>query len=375
MADIRTRRLRLVSAVTLVVLLAAGGWWLYAERHVVRCDDAYVSGNVVPVQALVPGSITAVAADDSMAVAAGQVLVTQDHSLLDADLDEIGAALGEALRTIRSRFAEAEEATHEIAARRVRKARLEADLARYRAAQSGGAVAEQKVTDTRADLDIVSQQIAAAEARLRKVRTLIDGVRAEDNPAVKKLAARYIASHVRRQRADVQAPVAGFVANRRVQAGQQVTAGQVLLSLVPLDALWVTANIKETAMADVRPGLPVAVHAHLYGGDFDYHGEVVGILPAAGSTFSLFPPDNTTGNYIHIVERVPVRIALDADELRAHPLRPGLSLDVTIDTAAPPRHAPGAVAVDTQADSYRTTIYARETAAAEAALAAVMAAN
>ena len=151
------------------------------------------------------------------------------------------------------------------------------------------------------------------------------------NPLVAQQKANVIANYIQLNRTTIVAPANGFIANRSVQAGQQVTAGQLLMNIIPLNDLWVVANIKENRMAHIRTGQPVNVTAHIYGNDITYHGEVIGIEAAGGSTFSMFPPDTTTGNYIHIVERVPVRISLRADELRKYPLRPGMSVDVDID--------------------------------------------
>jgi membrane fusion protein (multidrug efflux system) len=367
MTDPRDARLSWVLAVFAVVTVVASACWYRNERHTVNCDDAYVAGNIVPVQALVAGVVVAVDVDDSMAVHVEQSLVSQEQTLLQEQLEQAAASLAEAVRVTRSHFAEVEEVRNGLAVTRALRSKLAADLARYSEAHAGGAASAQKVSDTEADLAVLDKKIAAAQARLHKVNALVEHRGVQDNPLVLERRAAYVTAFVQHARAHLLAPVDGIIANRRVQAGQQVNAGQVLMHIVPLHDLWVTANIKETEMGEVRVGQRVQIHADLAGRDVSYHGQVLGLQPAAGSSFSLFPPDNTTGNYIHIVERVPVRIALHEDELRDHPLRPGLSVTVSIDTedAGPARDQPSQV--QTAAASYRTAIFERELAAANAA--------
>jgi membrane fusion protein (multidrug efflux system) len=371
----RYRRLRVVYVLFLLtVFLAALYWYLFLNRTI-SSDDAYVSGNIIPVQALVPGIIVGIDVDNSMIVHAGQPLIEQEQNLSRERMDKAAAALADAVRQMRGHIAQAEQANREIAALQLQRLKLSDDLVRYKEAEAGGAVSNQRVADTQADIAILDKQIQVAKENYSKAKAPIVNTTARNNPLVLQRRADFIESYIQLHRSRLLAPVDGFVANRRAQAGQQVASGQLLLNIIPLTDLWVTANIKESDIAHVRPGQAVAVVNHAYGSATRYHGRVLGIEPAGGSTFSLFPPDNATGNYIHIVERVPVRIGLDADELTRNPLRPGMSVSVDIDTARddamPALHSD----VTVSSASYSTLIYRHEMDEANAAADAVINAN
>ncbi len=362
----RYRRLRYVVVLAIMLLLLAVVYeQLFLSAHV-RSDDAYVSGNIIPVQALVPGVVVRVDVDNSMQVHVGQPLLEQEHNLAYEHRERAAAALAEAVRQIRSQIAQVSQFAAQITALQAQHDKLEADLARYVEAQAGGAVSSQKVSDTRADLLVLEHQIREAQAHYEKAQALVARTDTHNNPLILQKRADFIESDIEYRRANVVAPVQGYVANRRAEAGQTVSAGQLLLNLIPLQDLWVTANIKETDMGHVRPGLSVQVVRHVYGEETIYHGKVLGIEPAGGSTFSLFPPDNATGNYIHIVERIPVRIGLQAAELAARPLRPGMSVSVDIDTHNYSDLPVLRSQVEARSASYSTSIYDQEMAMADA---------
>jgi membrane fusion protein (multidrug efflux system) len=360
---IRTRYHRLRYVWTMIALAGASGlsYWYLFMRPYVECDDAYVMGNIIPVQALVPGIVVNVNVDNSMYVEANQPLLNQEQHLVTEQLEKSAANLAEAVRRTRSQFSETQQMVAELATLESQKAKIASDLARYEQAEVDGAVASQKVSDAKADLDIIDQQIQAAEAKISKTKALISNTTVQNNPWVLKEKAEFITSYIQCQRTTVRSPVTGYIANRRVQPGQQVAPGQLLMNIVPLKDLWVTANIKETDVKAVSPGQDVTITAHTADQNWEYHGKVLGIEPAGGSTFSLFPPDNSTGNYIHIVERVPVRIDLNPAELSQHPLRPGMSVTVVIHhSSAKAQEDPLKSAVLAEADSYRTKVYEHE---------------
>ncbi|GBG13070.1 membrane fusion protein, multidrug efflux system [Novimethylophilus kurashikiensis] len=360
---VRTRYHRLRYAWALMAVAGVGSlsyWYLFLRPHVV-CDDAYVMGNIIPVQALVPGIVVKVNVDNSMYVEAGQPLLSQELHLMTEQLEKSAANLAEAVRKTRSQFSEVQQTEAELASLKAQRAKIADDLARYRQAEAEGAIAGQKVADAVADLAILDQQILAAEAKTGKSRALVANTTVQNNPWVLKEKAEYVASYIQCHRTTLRSPVSGYVANRRVQTGQNLTPGQLLMNVVPLKDLWVTANIKETDMKNVSPGQDALITAHIYDQEVTYHGKVLGIEPAGGSTFSLFPPDNSTGNYIHIVERVPVRISIDSKELTAHPLRPGMSVTVEIQHSENNRQPHLlASAVNTDTESNRTSVYERE---------------
>ncbi|MHB9018284.1 MAG: efflux RND transporter periplasmic adaptor subunit [Burkholderiales bacterium] len=359
-SKIRHRRLRWVFVLMAMMLVASISWWYFFLRAVVESNDAYVSGNVIAVQALVPGVVSSIAVDNSMSVHIGQRLLSEERNLAGAQLEKAGADLAEAVRQTKSLFAQTDGEIANIAALNTQKHKLQADLARYEIARDSGAVSAQLVADTQADIAVLDGRIAQAKAVLRKAQALVNGTRVIDNPLVRKARAAFVEAYIEYRRSDIFAPVDGYVADRQVEAGEQVKAGQRLMSIVPLDGVWITANLKETKLARVRTGQPVTIHAYIYGGKTTFHGTVIGIEPSGGSTFSLFPANNATGNYIHIVERVPVRISLSAKELNAYPLRLGTSVSIAIDVSNYIRLPALATQVRTAGASYSTSIYRQE---------------
>jgi len=368
----RYRRIHFILVLVILGLLAGVSYWQLFLGSNVDCDDAYVAGNIIPVHALVPGVVTDIYADNSMYVHANQVLVRQERHLAKQRMDKSASALAETIRFTRSQYAQVRQADAAIASLYAQRDKTEDNLSRYIKAESGGAASAQKVADTTADIAIINKDIEAAQANRQKFLALTGKSSVLDHPSVQKLKAEFIENYILYKRSDIVSPVAGYVANRRVQVGQSLASGQLLMNIIPLDGLWITANIKETDMHWVQAGQDVVVNAGMYGDSVTYHGKVLGIEPAGGSTFSLFPPENTTGNYIHIVERVPVRISLSQQELIKHPLRPGLSVRVKIigKTSAGADGLISQVTVDNP--SFSTTIFENEMKDALSAAQAIM---
>ncbi len=364
-SKIRHHRLRGLFALSFIVLVGLVSYWYLFMRIEVESDDAYVSGNIIPVQALVPGIVSEIGVDNSMQVKTGQWLLSEEKNLTGARMEKAAANLAEAVRSTKSFFAQAESEAAEVASLETQKERFANDLSRYEAAEPSGAVSIQQVSDTKEEINVLGGKIAKAQALLRKAKALVSGTTVSDNPHVLKARAEYIEAYIDCHRSSLFSPVDGYVADRQVQAGEQVKAGQKLLSIVPLDELWITANLKETRLSRVRIGEAVKITAHAYGSEFAYHGRVIGMDPSGGSTFSLFPPNNATGNYIHIVERVPVRISLSKNELKNHPLRPGMSVTVKIETGNYRSFPLLATEVEAKDASYRTPLYRQEMLAAE----------
>ena len=325
------RRLPFVLVLLLIIIVLIFSYWHLFMRATISTNNAYVNGNIIPVQALVSGIVINVTADNSMPVKTGQLLVEQEQNLINQQLENSKSALAQAVRQTRGQFADVDQIKGNIAMLQAQRNKLNVNLNRYKKLVATGAISQQELSDAQADINVLDQQIISNQASLKKVNALVTHTNINSNPLVAQQKANVIANYIQLNRTSVLAPANGFIANRSVQAGQQVTAGQLLMNIIPLSDLWVVANIKENRMAHIRTGQPVNVTAHIYGNDITYHGEVIGIEAAGGSTFSIFPPDSTTGNYIHSVERVPVRISLRADELRKYPLRPGMSVDVDID--------------------------------------------
>lgn len=371
----RHRRLRWVFALMVIGLAALAVWWYFYMREVVESDDAYVSGNVIAVQALVPGVVSRIGVDNSMLAHTGQWLLSEEQNLTRVRMEKAGADLAEAVRRTNSLFAQTDSEIANIAALKMQKHKLQDDLARYEIAQASGVVSAQLLSDTQADIAVLGSKIAQAHATLRKAQALVNGTQVIDNPLVRKAQASFIESYIEFRRSNVYAPVTGYIADRQVEAGEQVKAGQRLMSIVPLEGVWITANLKETKLARVRTGEPVTIRAYAYGSEMTFHGTVIGVEPSGGSTFSLFPANNATGNYIHIVERVPVRIGLSAAELKSYPLRVGTSVSIAIDVNNYRRLPALATQVRIAGNSYSTPIYRQEIEEARNAAQAIIVRN
>jgi membrane fusion protein (multidrug efflux system) len=366
-SKIRHHRLRAVIVLSILLFGGLVSYWFLFMRDTVESDDAYISGNIIPVQALVPGIVSSVSADNSMHVRTGQLLVSEDRNLTCTKMKREAASLAEAVRSTKSLFAETEGEVAEVDSLKAQKARLLNDLSSYKAAEPSGAVSSLQVSDTKYEISILDRKIEKAQALLRKANALVSGTTISDNPLVLKARAEYVESYIDCHRSSLFSPVNGYVAGRQVQTGEQVKVGQRLMSIVPLDELWVTANLKETKIARIRTGEQVEIRSQAYGRDAVFHGKVIGMDPSGGSTFSLFPPNNATGNYIHIVERVPVRISLSKSELQNHPLRPGMSVTVSIDTRNYSSLHFLATEINTHGRSYATDLYESEMKEAQSA--------
>lgn len=363
----------MLAVATLATILPAGGYWSQFARYRVETNDAYVTGNLVPLVAQSTGTVIEVAADDTEFTPPGRTLVRLNGAHARLALEAAEAQLGETVRTVANRFATVEELRARMDARRAALIRIEHDLARYREVSDSGAVPEQQIQNAEDQHRELAAQLRADAAALQAVEAQVRGADIGHNPSVLRAASTVRAAYLELQRCEVKAPVAGFIAKRSAQPGQRVTPGTPLLAIVPLQELWVDANVKEDRLGRVRPGQAVTMTAALYGKQVVYHGRVLGLGAGTGSIFGLLPPENASGNYIHIVERLPVRISLDAAELRAHPLRPGLSMEVSIDTrGGGPVLQP---LTTTPGGAWRTVVYKRELANADTLVHRIIAAN
>ena len=327
--------------------LAYLGYWYVELRHYETTDDAYVQGNLVQITPQVAGTVVAVNADDTDFVKVGAPLVMLDRADAEVALAQAQAALAQTVREVRSLYttnatgsANVNLREAEVVRARADLAKAQDDLARRQGLASSGAVsgeelnhAQSGVSNAKAALAATEASLVAAQQQLATCRALTDGATVETHPNVERAAAKVREEYLDFARTTLPSPVAGYVARRTVQVGQRVAPGAPLMSIVPLDQLWIDANFKEVQLRSMRIGQPVTLTADAYGKSIVYHGKVAGLGVGTGSAFALLPAQNATGNWIKVVQRVPVRIALDPAELAAHPLRVGLSTEVRVDIA------------------------------------------
>jgi membrane fusion protein, multidrug efflux system len=334
-ASSKRRKILLINALIIIIIGAlCVAYWLLVLSKREKTDDAYVNGNMVTISAQVTGTVVAVLADDTQPVKAGQVLVKLDPTDAETALSRAANALAQAVRQVRQQKATAGQYDSLIETRKLELARAESDLAKREPLLQEQAIPAEEVRHARESVEIARAAFAQAESQARSARALVDGTALESNPAVLQARDAYRDAWVAAQRNAVVAPVAGYVAERSVQLGQHIQAGQALMTVVPLNALWIDGNFKEAQLRNLRIGQKVEVRSDLYGGSYIHHGRVVGMSPGTGAAFSLLPPQNASGNWIKVVQRVPVRIEIDPDDLVKSPLRVGLSATVSVDTTS-----------------------------------------
>ncbi|MCL6262529.1 HlyD family efflux transporter periplasmic adaptor subunit [Craterilacuibacter sp. RT1T] len=330
----RRRALSLAVLLLLLLALAVALYWLLVLRFEESTDDAYVAAYVTQIDARVGGTVSAVYVHNTDSVRAGDLLVQLDASDARLALARAESALARAVRGAQGSQQQVSQLAAEIKGREAALVQARGDLARRRIAIEGQAVSHEA-------LQHAEQGVAAAEAALQASRAAWQAARSQvvggvvsDYPEVSAAADALREAWLNRERTAIRAPIQGQVAKRAVALGSQVAPGSPLLALVPLSTVWVDANLKETQLENLRIGQPVTLTADIYGSSVKYRGTVAGLSPGTGSVFSLLPPENANGDWIKIVQRLPVRITLDARQLAEHPLQVGLSMSVTVDTHA-----------------------------------------
>jgi membrane fusion protein (multidrug efflux system) len=370
------RRWLLLSIASGAFLLMGAAYTLYwanVLRYGQSTDDAYVNGNVVQITPQISGTVVSIGADDTQFVEAGQPLVRLDPADAKVMLDQSEAQLAKTVREVRNMFATSAQLRAAVEVRRSDLAMAQKDLARRERLGNSGAISNEELQHARDAMRSAEAALMAAQQQLAGNQARIDGTTLENHPDVRNASAAVRNAYLAYSRTVLPAPVSGFVARRAVQLGQRVGPGATLMSVVPLDQVWVDANFKEPQLASMRVGQPVTLTADLYGGSFRYHGKVAGFGAGTGSAFALLPAQNATGNWIKIVQRVPVRIALDAHEIAEHPLQIGLSMKVEVSV----RDGSGARLPELahNAPAYSTDVFHSVDEAADARVQEIIAAN
>ncbi|MEP6549084.1 MAG: HlyD family efflux transporter periplasmic adaptor subunit [Gammaproteobacteria bacterium] len=330
----RTKILLLIALIFIVLGTLWAAYWVLVLSKRERTDDAYVNGNKVVISAQVSGTVIAVLADDTQLVKAGQVLVRLDPIDAQTNLSRMASALAQAVRQVRQEKSTASEYDSVIDTRKLELARAQNDLAKREPLLAEHAIAPEEVRHARESVELARAALTQAVRQSTSSHALVDGTEVEDNPSVLQAKSAYRDAWIAAQRNAVVAPVTGYAAERSVQLGQHIQAGQALMTVIPLSSLWVDANFKEVQLRHLRIGQPAEVRSDLYGGSFIFHGHVKGMAAGTGAAFSLLPAQNASGNWIKVVQRVPVRIQIDDADLVKSPLRVGLSATVTVDTTS-----------------------------------------
>lgn len=341
------KRKQALIGLTAVFSLAAIAYGAYWATHGGResTDNAYVQGNVVQITPQISGTVLAVQAQDTDFVKVGQALIKLDPADAQVALDQAQAQLAQTVREVRTLYANNATLSATVSLRQAELsrtgaevARAQEDLARREPLVANGAVSGEELEHSRTALasarsaqNSAQAAVTAAQESLLSNRALTEGVPVEEHPNVQRAAARVREAFLATRRAELVAPVSGLVARRSVQVGQRIAPGAPLMAIVPLDQVWVDANFKEVQLRGMRIGQPATLSADIYGSKIIYHGKIAGLGAGTGAAFSLLPAQNATGNWIKVVQRVPVRIALDPTELAEHPLRIGLSMEVEVD--------------------------------------------
>jgi membrane fusion protein, multidrug efflux system len=371
------QRWRWLGAVLGVSLTAAGVYGLYwaqVLRYHQTTDDAYVGGNVVQITPQIYGTVVAIGADDTQFVKAGQPLVRLDQADAKVALDQAEAQLARTVRDVRNLFATTSQLEAAMQLRETDLAAAQSDLARRQRLGVSGAVSGEELQHALDAVKAAQAALSAARQQLAADRARVDGTTLQDHPQVRDAAAAVRSAYLTLARTELPAPVSGFVARRNVQLGQRVSPGSPLMAVVPLEQVWVDANFKEPQLARMRVGQPVTLTADLYGSHIVYHGTVAGFGAGTGGAFALLPAQNATGNWIKIVQRVPVRVALDPHEIAVHPLQIGLSMKADVEVrggtggARLPELASSAVA-------WSTDVFGSSNTLADARVQAIIAAN
>jgi membrane fusion protein (multidrug efflux system) len=370
-----TKRRILLAAVLGVFLVAGigyGAYWALVLRHLEYTDNAYVDGNVVQITPQVAGTTILIGADNTDMVKAGQVLVQLDPADSLVALQEAEAQLAKTVRQVRNLFATSSQLQANVQMRQADLARAQADFARRERLSASGAVSGEEINHAREALNAAQAALLGARDQATANRVLVDETTVENHPDVLNASAHVREAYLAYGRTKLPAPVAGVVAKRSVQLGQRVSPGTPLMAVVPIDQVWVNANFKEPQLRNIRIGQPVKLTADFYGGKVEYDGKVVGIDAGTGSAFSLLPAQNATGNWIKVVQRVPVRVAIDREQLVEHPLRIGLSIEATVNIRD---HNGPELASTRAAPAYSTPVFDTDNRDADALITRIVRAN
>ncbi|GAB2539152.1 HlyD family secretion protein [Rhodanobacter koreensis] len=366
--------LRLLGVVVLLALIAWTLWYFLDGRWYEGTDDAYVSGNVVQVTPQLSGTVVTIGADDGDLVHAGDVLVKLDDSNTEVALASARANLANTVRKVRGLYSSVNGAQADVAARQVAVDKARADYNRRRDLAKSGAISAEELSHAQDALTAAESGLITSQQQYQTSKVLVDDTVVASHPDVQAAAANLRAAYLDNLRTTIVAPVDGYVAKRSVQLGQRIAPGLALMAVVPLHQVWIDANFKETQLTHMRIGQPVDIRSDVYGSAVTYKGKVESLGVGTGSAFALLPAQNATGNWIKIVQRIPVRIVFtDPKQLDQHPLRIGLSTDVNV--SLHDQNGPMLSQQPPTQPAFSTDVYEKQLAQADGLIAQIIHAN
>ena len=327
----RNLRLLIVAAVVVIGIVIYTAYYFLHGQYFEETDDAYVASDIVQITSEVAGTITSVHVDNTQEVSQGQVLIQLDPADAQIAVASAEAELARTVRNVRGLFSKSSGLRSVINARKIALDSARNDLQRRLKVAAEGGVSSEELQHSRDQVAQLEASLATSTEELETNNAQVENTTVANHPQVLAAAAALRQASLSLKRTQITAPVKGAVARRNVEIGSRIAAGTPLLAVVPLDNAWVDANFKEVQLEHMRVGQPVEVHSDMYGKDVTYHGKIAGLGAGSGAAFALLPPQNASGNWIKIVQRVPVRISLDPKELATHPLRLGLSMSVAVD--------------------------------------------
>lgn len=354
------RAIILLKIAFVFILIGAvwGGWWYFYARHREVTDNAYVTGNIVNVEPQAPGVVVSVEADTGTFVEKGKTLVRLGKADASVSLERARAELADTVRQAIVTRRRAPEAQAVVRLKETELAKAKDDYRRRSGLSDGDAISREELENARNRLEQANDSLKIARAQLATAMSARGYGPVEEQPAIERAKARFAEAYLAWRRMEIVAPVSGYVAKRNAQVGKLVNPGQPLMAIAPLDEIWVEGNFKEGQIATIRVGQKVKLTSDLYGGSVVYDGKIAGLGAGTGAVFALIPPQNATGNWIKVVQRVPVRITLDPAQIKARPLVLGLSMRVEVDITN--QDGPTLAPTGTITGSFKTDVYERQ---------------
>ncbi len=307
-------------------------YWLFIGQFYESTDDAYVGGNLVQVMPQISGKVTEILADETDLVAKGEPLITLDKTDAAIALRNAEAQLAINARQVSQLYQDVARAQANVSLKQKNLEKTQQDLERRQGLVVNKTISSEDFQHAQIEAASAKYALELAKNQLASAEALVANTELYHHPVILQAEVRLRNAYLTLQRTSIYAPESGYVAKRAVEVGQQINPNRILMIIVPLNQVWINANFKESQLKHIRIGQPVQIISDIYGSAVKYQGTVVGLSPGTGSVFDLLPPQNATGNWIKIVQRLPVRITINPEQLKKYPLRIGLSVVVTIDT-------------------------------------------